>query len=322
MDPELAAIHREGYLRFRQEVEQMLGAYLSFASVSCASDKCRSLSIAINGLIDGLWLEACLANDLFEPCSNRHQFNRKIDRAAPRFPRNPYDSNSIFLQGPRFAPAQIREALRSDHWNMPTENGTNLEAFNWQDLGDIAVSGMKTEDAYRLIEKSVGDFLDNGTSIVSLGGDHSVSFPVIMAHAERNTGLNILHIDAYPDLYDSLQDNQFSHASPFARLMETGRIKRLVQVGIRTLNAHQQQQAERFGVEILSMDEWSLAVDLEFNGPVYLSLDLDALDPAFAPGVSHREPGGLTTRDVVSIIKKFKGQLIGADVVELSPPRI
>jgi arginase len=92
-----------------------------------------------------------------------------------------------------------------------------------------------------------------------------------------------------------------------------------VQVGIRTLNAHQRRQAERFGVEIIDMRAWDAGMRPRVEGAVYLSLDLDGLDPAFAPGVSHREPGGLSTRDVLGLIHGLDGRLVGADVVEYNP---
>lgn len=103
--------------------------------------------------------------------------------------------------------------------------------------------------------------------------------------------------------------------------MEQQLATRLVQVGIRTMNPHQRRQAERFGVEVIEMRNWHPEVALGLAGPVYLSLDLDALDPAFAPGVSHHEPGGFTTRDVVNIIQNLESPIVGADIVEFNPER-
>ena len=127
--------------------------------------------------------------------------------------------------------------------------------------------------------------------------------------------------DAHPDLYDSLLDNKLSHASPYARIIETGRAGRLVQVGIRTLNKHQREQAEKFGVEIYQMKDLTKLSSLSFSKPVYCSIDIDALDPAYAPGVSHFEPGGLSTRQLIDCLNGFKGRLIGADIVEYNPKR-
>lgn len=234
----------------------------------------------------------------------------------------PQDNNGSYMSGPSMAPARIREAFFCDSANLWTETGFDLsDKTIWQDAGDLPLADQTGEDAFNLISKSVAELLHINHQVLSMGGDHSVSFPVIQAHANLHDGLNILHIDAHPDLYDNMLDNRFSHASPFSRLMETGKIKRLVQVGIRTLNGHQRTQAKKFGVEIHEMRDLSGVSDIQFDGPVYLSLDLDALDPAFAPGVSHYEPGGLSTRAVLDIIHNFKGRLVGADVVELNPHR-
>ncbi len=216
----------------------------------------------------------------------------------------PQDDNSTFLRGPRLGPDAIRHAIMCDSANMFAETGCDLGAPGlWHD------------------DDRVSRLLEEGHRVFSLGGDHSVSYPAVMAHAGHHSGLNLLHIDAHPDLYDDMGGNPFSHASPFARLMESGKVKRLVQVGIRTLNAHQRAQAERFDVEVHEVRHGLNISKLRFDGPVYLTLDLDALDPAFAPGVSHHEPGGLSTREVLTIIQEFSGRLVGADLVELNPDR-
>jgi arginase len=131
--------------------------------------------------------------------------------------------------------------------------------------------------------------------------------------------LTILHIDAHPDLYDDYEGDRFSHACPFARIMEKGLARRLVQVGIRTMNEHQRRQADRFGVEVIDMRAWKTGTRLTVSGDVYLSIDLDGMDPAYAPGVSHREPGGLSVREVLTLLQDTQGTLVGADVVEYNP---
>jgi agmatinase len=157
---------------------------------------------------------------------------------------------------------------------------------------------------------------------LSLGGDHAVTLPIIQAYEKHYPELNILHFDAHPDLYDEFQGNRYSHACPFARVMEEGLIKKLVQVGIRTMTPHQQEQADRFNVTLIDMKSWPKGLSkLRFTGPVYISLDLDVLDPACAPGVSHPEPGGLRTRDVITIIQQIKAPIVGADIVEYNPLR-
>src|SRR4030095_2361691 len=106
---------------------------------------------------------------------------------------------------------------------------------------------------------------------------------------------------------------------PFARIMEQKLVKRLVQVGIRTFTAHQRDQVKKFGVETIEMRNVTADLQLEFESPVYIALDVDALDPAFAPGVSHREPCGLSTRQAIDLIQRLKGKVVGADIVEFNP---
>jgi arginase family enzyme len=131
----------------------------------------------------------------------------------------------------------------------------------------------------------------------------------------------VLHLDAHPDLYPEFEGDPYSHACPFARVVEEGLAERLVQVGIRTMNGAQQAQAERHDVEVIDMRAWTAGRRPDVRGPLYLSIDLDAFDPAFAPGVSHREPGGLATRDAIDLIQRLPGPIVGADIVELNPSR-
>ena len=126
-------------------------------------------------------------------------------------------------------------------------------------------------------------------------------------------------MDAHPDLYDEFVGRRFSHACPFARIMEEGLASRLVQVGIRVMNGHQHEQVRRFGVETIDMRAWADGIRPQLTGPVYVSIDLDGLDPAFAPGVSHREPGGFSVRDVIGLVHALPGPLAGADIVEFNP---
>jgi arginase family enzyme len=135
--------------------------------------------------------------------------------------------------------------------------------------------------------------------------------------------VTILHLDAHPDLYDELDGQRDSHACPMTRILEEGLATRLVQCGIRTSNAYQQEQVVRFGVDSIPMRA-GLGAMLEavrrLEGPLYLSLDLDVLDPACAPGVGHPEPGGLSSREMISLIQAVPpGLLVAADLVELNP---
>jgi agmatinase len=222
------------------------------------------------------------------------------------------------MKGAAEAPQQIRAAFRSEASNLWSESGIDLGAeglfFDAGDVGPVAGTEM-----FSLIEDSIQTLLSDGLAPISLGGDHSVTYPIVKAFNKRFGPLDILHFDAHPDLYDEFQGNRYSHASPFARIMEEGLAKRLVQVGIRTINRHQREQAERFNVEIIEARNLRRDLILEFNLPVYISFDIDALDPAFAPGVSHREPAGLSTRQALDVLQNVKGQVAGADIVEFNP---
>ena len=229
-----------------------------------------------------------------------------------------YDENSSFTKGAADAPPQIRAALRSDAWNLTSENGTDLSADSmFFDAGDI--EPVPGSEMGNLIENSIYTLIADGLSPISLGGDHSITHPIVRAFARKYKDLSILHFDAHPDLYDNFQGNPNSHASPFARIMEQKLVKRLVQVGIRTFTSHQRDQVKRFGVESIEMRDITPNLQLEFDSPVYISFDVDALDPAFAPGVSHREPGGLSTRQAIDLIQRLKGKVVGADIVEFNP---
>jgi arginase len=232
----------------------------------------------------------------------------------------PTDANSSYARGAALAPARIREVLHSGASNLCAENGLDLAAEpRFRDLGDLVLEG--TAGPIERIEAAIASLLERRGYVLSLGGDHAITFPILGAYAAKYDQLNVLHLDAHPDLYDEFGGNRYSHACPFARVMEKNLVARLVQIGIRTMNPHQRAQAERFAVEVVDMSQCRRGFTLEFEGPVYLSLDMDVLDPAFAPGVSHQEPGGLATRDVLGIIQNLRAPIVGADIVELNPRR-
>jgi len=234
----------------------------------------------------------------------------------------PFDENSSFLKGCSLAPPVIRLMDSDGSANAYAENGLEIIAGQiYQDLGDLTLDDLTPEDAFRTIREKVAAETINGDKLICFGGDHSVTYPIIDALAEKYENLNILHFDAHPDLYDNFEGNPFSHASPFARIMEQGKINSLTQVGIRTFNAHQRQQVERFGVTVIEMKDLNDDFISNLKSPLYISLDLDVLDPAFAPGVSHHEPGGLSTRELIRIIQSIDASVVGADIVEYNPTR-
>jgi arginase len=236
----------------------------------------------------------------------------------------PLDVNSSYLRGPADAPAKIREAFRSDASNTWSEVGIDVGAAGaFVDAGDLKLnnSSQRVDQDFAEIERAVGALLEKDERPVSLGGDHSVTYPILKAFAPRYAKLTIVHFDAHPDLYDEFEGSRVSHACPFARILENRLAKRLVQIGIRTLNQHQREQAKKFGVEIVQMSALPADDRLRIGGQVYISFDLDVLDPAFAPGVSHPEPGGMTVREAIGHLHAIEGTIVGADIVEYNPAR-
>ena len=206
----------------------------------------------------------------------------------------------------------------SESGNEYTESGIRLRlSENVADAGDAPLREDKEDRT--TIEAFVSPQLEYGRRMLSLGGDHSITFPIVRAFARRYPKLNIVHFDAHPDLYPTFGGNRFSHACPFARILESADIGSLVQIGIRTMTPAQREVADRYGVLVFGPDQLDEARRSLPDGDVYVTLDLDGVDPAFAPGVSHREPGGLTVRDVLKLVAAIPGRVVGADVVELNP---
>ena len=235
---------------------------------------------------------------------------------APRLLGIPYDASSSFLRGSAAAPPLIRAALHSPAGNNYTENGADLQRLS--DGGDLPISD-DPATARAEIEAGIARVIEDGFRPLALGGDHSITYPIMRAIGRTHRDVTILHIDAHGDLYDEFDGDRFSHACPFARIMEERLAARLVQVGIRTLTPHQRDQIKRFAVDTIEMQQFAGGARPVVSGPVYLSIDIDGIDPAFAPGVSHREPGGLSVRDVITMIHTLAGPIVGADVVEYNP---
>jgi agmatinase len=232
----------------------------------------------------------------------------------------PWDRHSSTGPGAGLGPAAIRRALADEAGNSFSADGLDLSRSEvLADMGDVDLSDPARDD--QAITGAVRELLARGHRVLSLGGDHAVTFPILRAYAERHRELSIVHIDAHPDLYDDFEGDPLSHASPFARIMEAGLAAGLMQIGIRASTPHLAGQAARFGVRTFGPEAVAQAIAALPRGPVYLSIDLDGLDPAFAPGVKHYEPGGLTVREVLAVIAAIPGPIVGADIVELCPDR-
>ena len=213
------------------------------------------------------------------------------------------------------APPLIRDAYHSTSANYYAENGAEILPKLIEDVGDFNIKD------YFDIELVTKKSLERGLPILTLGGDHSITYPVVKALSEKHGPISILHIDAHSDLYSDFEGDPYSHACPFHNIMMEGLSSDLTQVGIRTLNKEQRTNAAKYGVNIYEVKDFENFVMPNFRNPIYLSLDIDALDPAFAPGVSHHEPGGLSTRQVLKMIQDIPVPLLGADIVEYNPSR-
>ena len=230
----------------------------------------------------------------------------------------PHDDNSSFLKGPAEAPPLIRAELNSDAYSIWSETGVDLGAAGrLVDHGDIQFDG--ASDPWDLIEQQrrAHRGVRRAADLPRRRSCRHAPDPARPAPASPQ--LTILHIDAHPDIYHAYQGNPRSHTSPFARIMEERLCDRLIQVGLRTINDHHRDQFKRFGVEVIEMRHWREDLRLDFATPVYVSLDIDGLDPGYAPGVSHREPGGPSLRQVINLLHTIDQPIVGADVVEYNP---
>ena len=243
-------------------------------------------------------------------------------RGTPTLIGFPYDASSSHIRGTAAAPPIIRAALHSPAGNRATESGADIsDPAVLQDDGDVALGA--PAEARRDIEAATRRLLKRGRRLIALGGDHSITYPIVRAVRARNPRLSILLFDAHPDLYPEFEGDRFSHACPFARILDEGLCDQLVMVGIRTMNATQAAVAARYGVQVIDMASWagggSARQRFTLTAPVYVSIDVDGFDPAFAPGVSHREPGGLSVREVLTALDQLTVPIAGADVVEFNP---
>ncbi|HPR00081.1 MAG: arginase family protein [Lewinellaceae bacterium] len=234
----------------------------------------------------------------------------------------PHDVNSSYLRGTAGGPGRILAQEHTGSANVYAEGGRAIRIHeDYQVLDEIPVAHMQGEEAFQRIRGRVQQELSGSQGpLFCFGGDHSISYPVLTAYATVHQPVHVLQLDAHSDLYANLDGNPYSHASPFARLLEQKLIASLTQVGIRSLTPHQREQAARYQVRIIEMKELNQSWIRDLRHPLYLSLDMDVLDPAFAPGISHYEPGGMSSRQLLDIVQALP-TLIGADLVEYNPAR-
>lgn len=238
----------------------------------------------------------------------------------------PDDTQSTFLRGPAAGPSAIRSAYDGNCFNATTEAGVDLTGLA-RDAGDVEPGGGWAESAARYTN-AFGEILDAGKIPFAAGGDHAVTIPLVAAFSSHPRPIHVIQIDAHPDLYDDFEGNRYSHACTGARILEMDHVSSLTQFGIRTLSAAQQPTVDKYGdrLAIHHARETPGALpaalpQLGSEADVYLTIDMDGFDPAFAPGVSHAVPGGLTSRQVLDWMHRAEWNLVGMDVVEVNPGR-
>jgi agmatinase len=244
----------------------------------------------------------------------------------------PYDGGTSYRTGARFGPRAIREQsslIRT--WN-PVLKVHPFQRLRVADCGDVDVVPISIERTFAQVEKAVDAVTAAGAMPLIAGGDHSITLPILRSLARRHGPLSLIHFDAHPDTWDQYFGSKFFHGTPFRRAVEERLLdpRRMIQVGIRGPVYGPEDFAfqDEHGIEIIRVEavkEQGLAWVAERlgrlrGGPLYCSFDIDAVDPAYAPGTGTPEVGGLTSYEAVALVRALAGMnLVGADVVEVSP---
>lgn len=246
----------------------------------------------------------------------------------------PFDAATTNRPGTRHGPRQIRDQSTLMRFVNEATMISPYEHATFADLGDVAINPIDVADTMARIEASLSDVVKAGMVPLSVGGDHLVSYPILrVVGRERPVGM--IHVDAHSDTSDSYFGGQrLTHGTPFRRAIEDGVLdpKRTIQIGLRgTLYSRDERDwGKAQGITMLTMEEVAergIAATIAEarrvvgNGPVYLSYDIDSIDPAFAPGTGTPEVGGLTSREALRLLRGLRGlSYVGADLVEVSPP--
>ena len=245
----------------------------------------------------------------------------------------PYDGGVSYRSGARFGPRAVREQSSLIRpWN-PVLKVHPFDRLRVADCGDVDIVPISIERTHEAIERKIDIVVAAGARPLSIGGDHSITLPLLRALARRHGQLAVVHFDAHPDTWDEYFGSKLFHGTPFRRAIEEGIIdpKRMIQVGIRGPLYGPEDFAfhDEHGLEVLRIEPikerglpWAAERLARLRGmPLYCSFDIDACDPAYAPATGTPEVGGLTSWEALSLVRSLVGTtLVGADVVEVSPP--
>jgi len=245
----------------------------------------------------------------------------------------PFDSGVSYRPGARFGPTHVREASRLLRPYHPALDVSPFDIAQVADAGDIAVNPFNIHEAIETIEAAAVELTKNDTALVTIGGDHTIALPLLRAAAQKHGPVALVHFDAHLDTWDTYFGAEYTHGTPFRRAVEEGILdtEALSHVGTRgpLYGKKDLEDDRRFGFGIVTSSDIYYQGVREVvdklrqrlgNRPVYVSIDIDVLDPAHAPGTGTPEAGGMTSRELLEILRGFRGlNLIGADVVEVAP---
>ena len=245
----------------------------------------------------------------------------------------PFDGGTSYRPGARFGPAAVRQGSRLLRPYHPALGSLPFELAQVVDAGDIACTPFSTEEAVTEIERGADALLAGGGRLVAVGGDHTVALPLLRATARRYGPLALVHFDAHLDTWDTYFGQRYTHGTPFRRAWEEGLLRRdrSVHVGLRGPLYAETDLVEDAGrgfaqITTEQVAQLGVATVVEHvlarvgDAPLYVSVDIDVLDPAHAPGTGTPEAGGLTSRELLSVLRGLEpARIVGADVVEVSP---
>lgn len=245
----------------------------------------------------------------------------------------PFDIGTSNRPGARFGPRGIRdESVLLRPYNMATR-AAPFDSLRIDDTGDVASSPFDLSSAVEQIEEHFDNLLSNDLITASLGGDHTIVLPILRAMAKKHGPVGLIHVDAHTDINDTMFGAKIAHGTPFRRAVEEGLLDtdRVVQIGVRGTGyaADDFDWSREQGFRVVQVEEcWGKSLtplmsevrEQVGDGPVYLSFDIDGLDPSFAPGTGTPEVGGLTVPQALEIIRGCRGlNLVGVDLVEVAP---
>jgi agmatinase len=245
----------------------------------------------------------------------------------------PFDGGVSYRPGPRFGPQEIRQHSRLIRPYNPALGVNPFETLRIADLGDVDVNPLDIEDTHARMERALDPMIAAGAIPICIGGDHSISLAALRAVARKHGPVGMVHVDSHQDMWDAYYGNRYFHGAPFRRAVEEGLLDthRVLQIGIRgpVYGPEDFDFARQHGVRVIRGEdvarqgvEWVKAqIGAVHDGPVYLSFDIDGVDPAYAPGTGTPEVGGLTSREALELVRALAGlRLVAADLVEVSPP--